>query len=38
MLICEHCDTVYRRRALAHGEVGAAHAAMPTLERHHSLM
>ncbi|MGH8745630.1 MAG: paraquat-inducible protein A [Burkholderiales bacterium] len=34
LLICEHCDTVYRRRALAAGEVARCRRCKAELERH----
>lgn len=34
-LICEHCDTVYRRRELARGEVAYCERCDALLERHH---
>ena len=37
LLICEHCDTVYRRRPLARGEVARCARCMAELERHHGL-
>ncbi|WP_430388487.1 paraquat-inducible protein A [Dyella sp. 20L07] len=35
--ICEHCDTVYRRRVLACGEVARCARCDAILARHHSL-
>jgi len=35
--ICEHCDTVYRRRKLARGEVARCQRCDALLARHHSL-
>ena len=37
LLICEHCDTVYRRRPLARGEVARCARCGAELERHHAL-
>ena len=37
LLICEHCDTVYRRRTLEHGEVARCARCHAELERHHAL-
>ncbi|MFC5435654.1 paraquat-inducible protein A [Rhodanobacter umsongensis] len=37
LLICEHCDTVYRRRALVRGEVARCARCDAELERHHVL-
>jgi paraquat-inducible protein A len=37
LLICEHCDTVYRRRALARGDVARCARCEAELERHHAL-
>jgi len=37
LLICEHCDTVYRRRTLARGEVARCECCMAELERHQRL-
>jgi paraquat-inducible protein A len=37
LLICEHCDTVYRRRTLERGEVARCACCMAELERHHAL-
>ncbi|MDE1893212.1 MAG: paraquat-inducible protein A [Pseudomonadota bacterium] len=37
LLICEHCDTVYRRRALECGEVACCPRCRAVLERHHRL-
>jgi paraquat-inducible protein A len=34
LLICEHCDTVYRRRLLARGEVARCARCHAVLERH----
>ena len=34
LLICEHCDTVYRRRPLARGEVACCERCNFVLERH----
>lgn len=34
LLICEHCDTVYRRRPLARGEVARCARCHAVLERH----
>ena len=34
-LVCEHCDTVYRRRELARGEVAYCARCDALLERHH---
>jgi paraquat-inducible protein A len=35
--VCEHCDTVYHRRALACGEVARCARCDAILERHHSV-
>jgi len=35
--ICEHCDTVYRRRPLAHGDVARCACCHAVLEQHHGL-
>ncbi|MFC5740623.1 paraquat-inducible protein A [Dyella tabacisoli] len=35
LMICEHCDTVYRRRELACGEVARCVRCDAVLERHH---
>ncbi|MBB6244787.1 paraquat-inducible protein A [Rhodanobacter sp. MP1X3] len=35
--ICEECDTVHRRRAMTHGEVGKCACCGATLEHYHSL-
>ena len=37
LLICEHCDTVYRRRVLARGDVLHCARCKAVLERHHGL-
>jgi hypothetical protein len=37
LLICEHCDTVYRRRTLTRGEVARCACCQAVLERHHGL-
>ncbi len=37
LLICEHCDTVYRRRILVRGEVARCARCAAELERHQSL-
>jgi paraquat-inducible protein A len=37
LLICEHCDTVYRRRALGPGQVACCERCNFVLERHHRL-
>lgn len=37
LLICEHCDTVYRRRVLARGEVAQCQRCRAVLERHQGL-
>ncbi len=37
LLICEHCDTVYRRRTLERGEVARCARCHAELERHHAL-
>ncbi|OOG57377.1 paraquat-inducible protein A [Rhodanobacter sp. C03] len=37
LLICEHCDTVYRRRPLARGDVAQCACCHAVLERHHGL-
>lgn len=37
LLICEHCDTVYRRRELCCGEVARCLRCDAVLERHHRL-
>jgi len=37
LLICEHCDTVYRRRPLGRGEVARCARCHAELERHHLL-
>jgi paraquat-inducible protein A len=37
LLICEHCDTVYRRRPLAPGEVARCERCHAVLERHQRL-
>ena len=37
LLICEHCDTVYRRRVLERGEVARCALCAAELERHHLL-
>ncbi len=37
LLICEHCDTVYRRRTLVHGDVARCARCEAELERHQSL-
>ncbi|TPG10585.1 paraquat-inducible protein A [Rhodanobacter glycinis] len=37
LLICEHCDTVYRRRALVRGDVALCVRCDAELERHHAL-
>ncbi|WP_426663413.1 paraquat-inducible protein A [Rhodanobacter aciditrophus] len=37
LLICEHCDTVHRRRPLAKGEVAECASCGAVLERYHGL-
>ena len=37
LLICEHCDTVYRRRRLQRGEVAQCVRCHAMLERHHGM-
>ncbi|MGH8158314.1 MAG: paraquat-inducible protein A [Rhodanobacter sp.] len=37
LLICEHCDTVYRRRPLARGDVALCARCHAELERHQRL-
>ena len=37
LLICEHCDTVYRRHALERGEVARCACCLAELERHQLL-
>lgn len=37
LLICEHCDTVYRRRALVRGDVARCTRCDAELERHQRL-
>jgi paraquat-inducible protein A len=37
LLICEHCDTVYRRRTLSRGDVARCVRCEAELERHHAL-
>ena len=37
LLICEHCDTVYRRRLLAREEVAQCKRCYAVLDRHHGL-
>ena len=37
LLICEHCDTVYRRRKLVRGDVARCARCHAVLERHHGL-
>lgn len=37
LLICEHCDTVYRRRTLARGDVARCARCGAELERHHAM-
>jgi paraquat-inducible protein A len=37
LLICEHCDTVYRRRPLVRGEVAQCLRCAAVLERHHGM-
>jgi paraquat-inducible protein A len=37
LLVCEHCDTVYRRRPLARGETARCARCQAVLERHHGL-
>jgi paraquat-inducible protein A len=37
LLICEDCDTVYRRRPLARGEIASCQRCHAELERHHRL-
>ncbi len=37
LLICEHCDTVYRRRTLVRGDVARCARCDAELERHHVL-
>lgn len=34
LLVCEHCDTVYRRRPLARGEIACCELCRNVLERH----
>jgi paraquat-inducible protein A len=37
LLVCEHCDTVYRRLPLARGETARCARCQAVLERHHGL-
>jgi paraquat-inducible protein A len=37
LLICEHCDTVYRRRSLVPGETAQCIRCGAVLERHHGM-
>lgn len=37
LLVCEHCDTVYRRRVLERGEVARCALCSAELERYHAL-
>jgi paraquat-inducible protein A len=37
LLVCHHCDTVYRRRVLARGEVARCRRCNAELERHQRL-
>lgn len=37
LLICEYCDTVYRRRPLVRGDVARCMRCEAELERHHAL-
>ena len=37
LLICEHCDTVYRRRKLSRGDVAQCARCHAVLERHHGM-
>ncbi len=37
LLICEHCDTVYRRRKLVRGEVAQCIRCAAVLEHHHGM-
>ncbi len=37
LLICEHCDTVYRRRTLTRGDVATCARCGAELERHHTM-
>lgn len=37
LLICEHCDTVYRRQLLSRGDVACCTRCGAELERHHRL-
>lgn len=37
LLICEHCDTVYRRRELCCGEAARCQRCDAVLERYHRL-
>lgn len=37
LMICEHCDTVYRRRRLVRGEVAQCARCRAVLERHHGM-
>lgn len=37
LMICEHCDTVYRRRPLACGEIACCERCHFVMERHHRL-
>ncbi|WP_158885729.1 paraquat-inducible protein A [Rhodanobacter sp. L36] len=37
LMICEHCDTVYRRRVLTRGDVAKCARCQAILERHHGL-
>lgn len=37
LLVCEHCDTVYRRRLLGRGDVARCALCSAELERHHLL-
>lgn len=37
LMVCEHCDTVYRRRLLTRGDVATCVRCAAVLERHHGL-
>lgn len=37
LIVCEHCDTVYRRRLLVRGDVAKCLRCQAVLERHHGL-
>lgn len=37
LMICEHCDTVYRRRTLTRGDVAKCVRCQAVMERHHGL-